>query len=88
MPQEDHVEHHQRHDAERQRCQERRIIVVSPLDIAEEGHLGHIKVPALTPAQQPILESLVMQTLAVETAIARGYDPDAFVFHHNDTKVA
>jgi glucosamine--fructose-6-phosphate aminotransferase (isomerizing) len=63
-------------------------ILVSPLDIAAEAHLGHIAIPALPAAQRPILESLVMQTLAVETAIARGHDPDAFVFHHNDTKVA
>jgi glucosamine--fructose-6-phosphate aminotransferase (isomerizing) len=63
-------------------------ILVSPLSIAAEPHLDHIAIPALSPAQRPVLESLIMQTLAVETAIALGHDPDAFVFHHTDTKVA
>lgn len=64
------------------------VILVSPLDIDEENHLAHVAIPSLTPAQRPIVESLVMQTIAVETAIARGLDPDAFVFENNDTKVA
>jgi glucosamine--fructose-6-phosphate aminotransferase (isomerizing) len=63
-------------------------ILVSPLAVAEEAHLSHIALPAVSPAQRPILEAVVMQTIAVETAIARGLDPDAFVFEHNDTKVA
>ena len=63
-------------------------ILVSPLAISEEAHLSHIALPQLSAAQRPILEAVVMQTLAVETAIARGLDPDAFVFEHNDTKVA
>lgn len=64
------------------------VILVSPLDVEEEDRLSHIAIPALSPAQRPILEAVVMQTLAVETALARGLDPDAFVFEHNDTKVA
>jgi glucosamine--fructose-6-phosphate aminotransferase (isomerizing) len=64
------------------------VILVGPLDIAEENHLAHVTVPSLAPAQRPIVEALVMQTIAVETAIARGLDPDAFVFENNDTKVA
>ena len=64
------------------------VILVSPLDVEEEDKLSHIAIPALSPAQRPILEAIVMQTLAVETALARGLDPDAFVFEHNDTKVA
>ncbi|MGV1792709.1 SIS domain-containing protein [Rhizobium sp. A37_96] len=64
------------------------VILASPLDICEENHLAHVAVPSLSPAQRPIVEALVMQTLAVETAIARGLDPDAFVFENNDTKVA
>lgn len=64
------------------------VILISPLDIDEENHLAHIAIPSLTPAQRPIVEALVMQTIAVETAIARELDPDAFVFENNDTKVA
>ncbi|NLR97681.1 SIS domain-containing protein [Rhizobium sp. P38BS-XIX] len=64
------------------------VILVSPLDVAEESHLAHVAIPSLTPAQRPIVEALVMQTIAVETAIARGLDPDSFVFENNDTKVA
>ncbi|MDB5524029.1 MAG: hypothetical protein JWM58_1792 [Rhizobium sp.] len=63
-------------------------ILVSPLAITGEKHLSHIPLPELSAAQRPILEAIVMQTLAVETAMARGLDPDAFVFEHNDTKVA
>jgi glucosamine--fructose-6-phosphate aminotransferase (isomerizing) len=63
-------------------------ILVSPLAVAEETRLSHIVLPAVSSAQRPILEAIVMQTIAVETAIARGLDPDAFVFEHNDTKVA
>lgn len=63
-------------------------ILVSAAAIIPEKHLQHIRVPELSAAQQPILEAIIMQTLAVETALARGIDPDAFVFHHNDTKVA
>lgn len=64
------------------------VILISPLDIDEESHLAHVAIPSLTPAQRPIVEAMVMQTIAVETAIARGLDPDAFVFENNDTKVA
>jgi len=64
------------------------VILISPLDTSEENHLAHIAIPSLTPAQRPIVEALVMQIIAVETAIARGLDPDAFVFENNDTKVA
>jgi glucosamine--fructose-6-phosphate aminotransferase (isomerizing) len=64
------------------------VILVSPLDIREENHLAHVAIPSLSPAQRPIVEAMVMQTIAVETAIARGLDPDAFVFENNDTKVA
>lgn len=64
------------------------VILVSPLDVAEESHLAHVAIPSLTPTQRPIVEALVMQTIAVETAIARGLDPDSFVFENNDTKVA
>ena len=63
-------------------------IVVSPLDVAEERRLRHIALPRHLPAHRPILEAIVMQTLAVHAALARGLDPDAFVFHNNDTKVA
>jgi glucosamine--fructose-6-phosphate aminotransferase (isomerizing) len=63
-------------------------ILVSPLAVPEEARLSHIPLPSLPPAQRPILEAVVMQTLAVEAAMARGLDPDAFVFEHNDTKVA
>ena len=65
-----------------------RTILVGPLAVAGEDRLIHVALPTLSPAQRPILEALVMQTLAVETALARGLDPDAFVFEHNDTKVA
>ncbi|MDE1991382.1 MAG: hypothetical protein KGI75_02725 [Rhizobiaceae bacterium] len=63
-------------------------ILVTTLDVPEENHLSHIRLPSLPAAQRPILEAVVMQTIAVETAIARGLDPDAFVFQNNDTKVA
>ena len=42
----------------------------------------------MSATQRTILEALVMQYLAVETAVQRGVDPDAFVFFHTDTKVA
>jgi glucosamine--fructose-6-phosphate aminotransferase (isomerizing) len=63
-------------------------IVVSALDVAEERRLRHIALPRHLPAHRPILEAIVMQTLAVHTALARGLDPDAFVFQNDDTKVA
>ena len=63
-------------------------IVVSPDAVSEEPRLRHIALPRHAPAQRPILEAIVMQTLAVHAALARGLDPDAFVFHNNDTKVA
>jgi glucosamine--fructose-6-phosphate aminotransferase (isomerizing) len=64
------------------------VILASPLDIDEENHLVHVAIPSLSPAQRPIVEALIMQTIAVEAAIARELDPDAFVFQNNDTKVA
>lgn len=64
------------------------VILISPLEVEEESYLAHIAIPSLTPAQRPVVEALVMQTIAVETALARGLDPDAFVFENNDTKVA
>ncbi len=64
------------------------VILASPLDIDEENHLVHVSIPFLSPAQRPIVEALVMQSIAVDTAVARGLDPDAFVFENNDTKVA
>ena len=63
-------------------------IVVSALDVAEEGRLRHIALPHHSPTHRPIVEAVVMQTLAVHAGLARGLDPDAFVFHNNDTKVA
>jgi glucosamine--fructose-6-phosphate aminotransferase (isomerizing) len=64
------------------------VILVTTLEVAEEPRLAVVRLPALPPAQRAILEALVMQSLAVETALLRGLDPDAFVFHHTDTKVA
>jgi len=63
------------------------VILVTALDVPEEAHLSVIRIPELAPAQRAILEALVMQYLAVETALQRGLDPDAFVFFHTDTKV-
>jgi fructoselysine-6-P-deglycase FrlB-like protein len=63
-------------------------ILLTSLPVAEEAHLAVLPVPALPPAQRAILEALAMQGLAVETAVLRGIDPDAFVFHPTDTKVA
>ncbi|MET3896195.1 glucosamine--fructose-6-phosphate aminotransferase (isomerizing) [Devosia sp. UYZn731] len=64
------------------------VILVTTLDTPEEPHLSVIRIPDLSAPQRTILESLVMQSLAVETALQRGLDPDAFVFFHTDTKVA
>ena len=63
-------------------------ILVTALDVAEEPLLDVVRLPAVPPAQRAVLEALVMQHLAVETAGLRGIDPDTFVFHHTDTKVA
>lgn len=63
-------------------------ILVTTLDMAEAPHLSVVRIPALPPSQRSVLEALVMQMLAVEAAKLKGLDPDSFVFHHNDTKVA
>lgn len=63
-------------------------ILLTSLPVAEEARLAVLPVPALPPAQRAILEALAMQALAVETALRRGINPDAFVFHPTDTKVA
>lgn len=63
-------------------------LLVTTLDVAEEPNLAVLRLPEVSPAQRAILEALVMQSLAVETALLRGVDPDAFVFFHTDTKVA
>ncbi len=63
-------------------------ILITTQAVAEEAHLAVLTLPAVPPAQRAILEALVMQALAVEAAVQRGIDPDAFVFHHTDTKVA
>ena len=64
------------------------VILVTPVGAQEEENLSVFAIPAMPPAPRAILEALVMQSLALETARARGIDPDAFVFHHDDTKVA
>ncbi|KQU94945.1 SIS domain-containing protein [Devosia sp. Root105] len=63
-------------------------LLVTTLEVAEEPNLAVLRLPQVAPAQRAILEALVMQSLAVETALLRGVDPDAFVFFHTDTKVA
>ena len=62
-------------------------ILVTPLAVKAEPRLLPIVLPDLDATRMPILEAVVMQTLAVETALVRGIDPDAFVFDNNDTKV-
>jgi glucosamine--fructose-6-phosphate aminotransferase (isomerizing) len=64
------------------------VILITALDVLEEPHLSVIRIPDVPPAQRAILEALVMQYLAVETALQRGLDPDSFVFFHTDTKVS
>ena len=61
-------------------------IIVSPLEVSEERHLRHIALKLAAPVHRAIVEAVLMQTLAVEAAVARGLDPDAFVFENNDTK--
>jgi len=63
-------------------------ILITTLDVSEEARLAVIRLPDVSATQRTILEALVMQCLAVETAGQRGVDPDAFVFFHTDTKVA
>lgn len=63
-------------------------LLVTTLEVPEEPNLAVLRLPEVSPAQRAILEALVMQSLAVETALLRGVDPDAFVFFHTDTKVA
>ncbi|OEO31497.1 SIS domain-containing protein [Devosia insulae DS-56] len=63
-------------------------LLITTLEVAEEPNLAVLRLPEVSPAQRAILEALVMQSLAVETALLRGVDPDAFVFFHTDTKVA
>lgn len=62
--------------------------LITTSDVPEEPCLSVISLPVVPPAQRTVLEALVMQSLAVETTLLRGLDPDAFVFHHTDTKVA
>ena len=64
------------------------VILVTTLDAAEQQHLSVVRIPDVSATQRTILEALIMQSLAVETALIKGIDPDAFVFFHNDTKVA
>lgn len=64
------------------------VIFITSLDTVEESHLSVLRIPAVSEVQRTILEALVVQSLAVETALLKGIDPDAFVFFHNDTKVA
>jgi glucosamine--fructose-6-phosphate aminotransferase (isomerizing) len=63
-------------------------LLITTLDVTEETNLAVIRLPQVSPPQRAILEALAMQSLAVETALLRGLDPDAFVFFHTDTKVA
>lgn len=63
-------------------------VFVSPLEIEKRNHLTHIHIPVLSANQRPVIEALIMQTLAVEVALDRELDPDAFVFFHNDTKTS
>ena len=63
-------------------------ILITTLDVAAQRHLAVVRIPDVSVVQRTILETLVMQSLAVETALIKGIDPDAFVFFHNDTKVA
>jgi glucosamine--fructose-6-phosphate aminotransferase (isomerizing) len=65
-----------------------KVILVTTLDVVEQPHLSVVRIPDVSAVQRTILEALVMQSLAVETALIKGIDPDAFVFFHNDTKVA
>lgn len=64
------------------------VVLITTLELAEEPRLAVVRIPDLSATQRTILEALVMQSLAVEAALQRGVDPDAFVFHHTDTKVA
>ncbi len=63
-------------------------ILITTVAVPEEARLSVIALPIVAVAQRAVLEALVMQSLAVETALLRGLDPDAFVFFHTDTKVA
>jgi glucosamine--fructose-6-phosphate aminotransferase (isomerizing) len=65
-----------------------RAILITTLDVAEEPRLSVIRLPAVSPVQRSILEAQIMQSLAVETTLLRGLDPESFVFFHTDTKVA
>ena len=65
-----------------------RTILITTLDAAEEDRLAVIRIDDLSAAQRTVLEAIVLQSLAVEAALQRGLDPDAFVFSHTDTKVA
>jgi len=65
-----------------------RTILITTLDAAEEDRLAVICIDDLSAAQRTVLEAIVLQSLAVEAALQRGLDPDAFVFSHTDTKVA
>ena len=65
-----------------------RTILITTLDAAEEDRLAVIRIDDVSAAQRTILEAIVLQSLAVEAALQRGLDPDAFVFSHTDTKVA
>ena len=65
-----------------------KVILVTTLDAAEQQHLSIVRIPDVSAVQRPILEALVMQSLAVEPALIKGIEPAAIVFFHNDPKVA
>lgn len=69
-------------------CAGHAAVLITTLDVRAEAQLSVVRIPDVSAAQRTILEAVVMQSLAVETALLKGIDPDAFVFFHNDTKVA
>ncbi len=64
-----------------------RVILVTTSDIAESATLQVVRIPALPPAPQAIIEALVMQVIVAEVARQRDVPVEEFVFANPDTKV-
>jgi len=66
----------------------RPVLLVTARPVASGPCLYVVRLPALRPGPRAVLEAVVMQALAEELASRAGVDIEAFLFHHDDTKVA
>jgi fructoselysine-6-P-deglycase FrlB-like protein len=64
-----------------------RVVLVTSATVEEAPLLQSVTLPAVPPSQRAVLEAVVLQILAGQTARSRGIDIEEFVFHNSDTKV-